>query len=214
MSAARPAPQTPKNLGRTALICAGVAMGMTGLSFAAVPLYDMFCKATGFGGTPMTGTAGAGTILDRTMSVRFDANVAPGLGWKFEPESPEISLRVGETKTVFYKITNRTDRASTGIASYNIAPEKGAAFFVKIQCFCFTEHTLQPGESLEAPVVFYIDPEIAANRELDGLKAITLSYTYFASKAGQPLAQSGGNPGKGEPGKGDSGTGDSGKSNL
>lgn len=203
------APQPPKNLGRTALLCAGVAMGMTGLSFAAVPLYDMFCKATGFGGTPMVGTAGASTILDRTMAVRFDANVAPGLGWKFEPESPEISLRVGETRTVFYKITNRTDRASTGIASYNITPEKGAAFFVKIQCFCFTEHTLQPGESLEAPVVFYIDPEIAANRELDGVKAITLSYTYFTSKAGQPLAQGGANPAKGDPGKGDSG-----KSNL
>lgn len=198
MSAPEPVREKPKNLGRTALICAGVAMGMTGLSFAAVPLYDMFCKATGFGGTPMTGTAGAGTILDRTMAVRFDANVAPGLGWSFTPESPEIRLRVGETKTVFYKITNKTSRASTGIASYNIAPEKGAAYFVKIQCFCFTEHTLQPGESLEAPVVFYIDPEIAGNRELDGMNAITLSYTYFASKAGQPLAQSGDAPAKGD----------------
>jgi cytochrome c oxidase assembly protein subunit 11 len=200
MSAATQSPKSPapKNLGRTALICAGVVMGMTGLSFAAVPLYDMFCKATGFGGTPKVGTAATGTILERTMSVRFDANVAPGLGWKFEPESPEINLRVGETKTVFYKITNRSTRASTGIASYNITPEKGAAFFVKIQCFCFTEHTLQPGESLEAPVVFYIDPEIAANREFDGLKAITLSYTYFASKSGQPLAQGGGPPAKGD----------------
>ncbi len=195
------APQRPQNLGRTALICSGVVMAMTGLSFAAVPLYDMFCRATGFGGTPKIGTAAAGTILDRTMSVRFDANVAPGLGWKFEAESPEIRLRVGETKTVFYKITNRTDRPTTGIASYNIAPDKGAAFFVKIQCFCFTEHTLQPGESLEAPVVFYIDPEIADKRELDGLKAITLSYTYFASKSGQPLAQ-----GASAPGKGDAGT--------
>ena len=195
------APQRPQNLGRTALICTGVVMAMTGLSFAAVPLYDMFCKATGFGGTPKIGTAAAGKILDRTMSVRFDANVAPGLGWKFEAESPEIRLRVGETKTVFYKITNRTDRPTTGIASYNIAPDKGAAFFVKIQCFCFTEHTLQPGESLEAPVVFYIDPEIADKRELDGLKAITLSYTYFASKSGQPLAQSGGNSVKDDAGK-------------
>ena len=196
------APQTPapKNLGRTALICAGVAMGMTGLSFAAVPLYDMFCKATGFGGTPMTGTAGAGKVLDRTMAVRFDANVASGLGWTFTPESPDISLRVGETKTVFYKITNKSSRASTGIASYNIAPEKGAAYFVKIQCFCFTEHTLQPGESLEAPVVFYIDPEIAGNRELDGMKAITLSYTYFASKSGQPVAEDKAGPVKGDAG--------------
>ena len=200
------APQPPKNLGRTALICAGVAMGMTGLSFAAVPLYDMFCKATGFGGTPMVGTAGAGTILERTMSVRFDANVAPGLGWTFSPESPEISLRVGETRTVFYKITNRTDRASTGIASYNIAPENGAAYFVKIQCFCFTEHTLQPGESLEAPVVVYIAPEIAQNRDLAKLGTMTLSYTYFASKQGQPVTvgESTKNPAKSDSSKSDS----------
>lgn len=187
-SAPTPRPQ-PKNLGRTALICAGIAMGMTGLSFAAVPLYDLFCKVTGFGGTPMTGTAGAGAILDRTMSVRFDANVAPGLGWKFEAESSEVELRVGETRTIFYKITNRTDRPSTGIATYNVQPERVAGYFVKIQCFCFTEHTLQPGESMEAPVVFYVDPEIAQNRELDGVKSITLSYTYFTSKSGQPVAE-------------------------
>ncbi len=194
---------------RTALICAGVVMGMSGLSFAAVPLYDMFCKATGFGGTPriateQAGTAGAGQILDRTVSVRFDANVAPALGWRFEPESPEIALRVGETKTVFYKITNRTNRASTGIATFNVQPERAAAHFVKIQCFCFTEHTLQPGESLEAPVVFYIDPEIARNRDLDGIKSLTLSYTYFPSKAGQPVTEV----------KAGAVTGDAGKSNL
>lgn len=169
---------------RTALICSGVALGMVGLSFAAVPLYDMFCKVTGFGGTPMVGTAGASVILDRTMSVRFDANVSPKLGWRFEPETPEVTLRVGETKTVFYKITNRSDKPTTGIASYNVTPEKSAAFFVKIQCFCFTEHTLQPGETLEAPVVFYIDPQIAQNREMNGIKSITLSYTYFPTKPG------------------------------
>jgi cytochrome c oxidase assembly protein subunit 11 len=185
--ATRPVPNKPDRMRRTALICAGVVMGMTGLSFAAVPLYNMFCQATGFGGTPKIGVAATGQILDRSMAIRFDANVAPGLGWTFEPESPEISLRVGETKTVFYKITNRSSRASTGIATYNIAPENGAAYFVKIQCFCFTEHTLQPGESLEAPVVFYIDPEIAGNRDLNGLNAMTLSYTYFPSKAGQPV---------------------------
>jgi len=185
--ATRPVSEQPDAMRRTALICAGVVMGMTGLSFAAVPLYDMFCKATGFGGTPMVGTAGASQILDRTMSVRFDANVAPGLGWAFEPESPEIRLRVGETKTVFYKITNRSPRASTGIATYNIAPNNAAAYFVKIQCFCFTEHTLQPGETLEAPVVFYIDPEIVGNRDLNGVNSLTLSYTYFPAKAGQPV---------------------------
>lgn len=198
------APARPAHLQRTALICAAVVVGMTGLSFAAVPLYDMFCKATGFGGTPKVGTAGAGRILDRTITVRFDANVAPGLGWRFTPENPDIKLRVGETQTVFYKITNRSDRASTGIASFNVTPEKGAAYFVKIQCFCFTEHTLQPGETLEAPVVFYIDPEIADNRELNGIHSLTLSYTYFPSKAGQPVAE----------GKSGTGAGDAAKSNL
>lgn len=190
---------------RTVLICAGVVMGMTGLSFAAVPLYDMFCKATGFGGTPKIGTAATGQILDRTMSVRFDANVAPGLGWAFQPENPTVELRVGETKTVFYKITNKSDRASTGIATYNVAPENGAAYFVKIQCFCFTEHTLQPGETLEAPVVFYIDPEIADNRDLKGLQTLTLSYTYFPSKSGQPVTVGDNktNPAKSDPSQSD-----------
>ena len=170
-----PAPQQRKgNPARTALICAGVAFGMLGASFAAVPLYDLFCKVTGFGGTPMTGTAGAGKILDRTMAVRFDANVAPGLGWKFEAESPEIKVRIGETQTVFYKMTNRSDRTVTGIATYNVAPEKGAAYFVKIQCFCFTEQTLQPGEERVMPVRFIIDPSLPA-----GVRTVTLSYTFY-----------------------------------
>lgn len=184
-----PHPVRPKNLGRTALICVGTAFGMLGLSFAAVPLYDLFCKATGFGGTPKIGTAATGKVLDRTIAVRFDANVAPGLGWTFTPESPEIKAQVGITQTVFYKMTNRSDRTVTGIATYNITPEQSAAYFVKIQCFCFTEQTLKPGESFEAPVVFYIDPEIAQNHELDGIKGLTLSYTYFASKAGQPVVE-------------------------
>lgn len=183
---------------RTALICAGVVFGMTGLSFAAVPLYDLFCKATGFGGTPRTGTAGASTILERSMNVRFDANVAPGLGWRFEAESADVRLRIGETKTIFYKITNTGSRASTGIATFNVQPERAAGYFVKIQCFCFTEHTLKPGESMEAPVVFYIDPEIAKDRELDGIKAITLSYTYFPSKAGQPVVEGAAAPARGD----------------
>lgn len=183
---------------RTALICAGVVAGMTGLSFAAVPLYDLFCKVTGFGGTPRIGTAGAGTILDRTMDIRFDANVAPNLGWRFEAESQEIKLRVGETKTVFYKVTNTGSRPTTGIATYNVQPERVASYFVKIQCFCFTEHTLQPGESIEAPVVFYVDPEIVKERELNGIRALTLSYTYFPSKAGQPVVE-----GKAAPAPGD-----------
>ncbi|MBN9467589.1 MAG: cytochrome c oxidase assembly protein [Bosea sp.] len=181
---------------RIVLICSTVALGMTGLSFAAVPLYDMFCRATGFGGTPLVGTTGASRVIDRTIAVRFDANVSPALGWRFEAERTEITARIGETQTVFYKITNTSSRPVTGIATYNVQPSQAAAHFVKIQCFCFTENTLQPGESIEAPVVFYIDPEIEGNRELSSLKSITLSYTYFPSKSGQPVAESKGDAAK------------------
>lgn len=175
---------------RTVLACSAAVLAMTGLSFAAVPLYNLFCKVTGFAGTPMVGTAATGKTSDRIVSVVFDANVAPALGWRFEAEKTEIKAQVGVTQTVFYKITNTSSRPMTGIATYNVQPNQSGAYFVKIQCFCFTETTLQPGETLEAPVVFYIDPEIELNRELASLKSITLSYTYFPSKNGQPVAES------------------------
>lgn len=175
---------------RTVLACSAAVLAMTGLSFAAVPLYNLFCKVTGFAGTPMVGTAATGKTSERIVSVAFDANVAPALGWRFEAEKTEIKAQVGVTQTVFYKITNTSSRPMTGIATYNVQPNQSGAYFVKIQCFCFTETTLQPGETLEAPVVFYIDPEIELNRELASLKAITLSYTYFPSKNGQPVAES------------------------
>jgi cytochrome c oxidase assembly protein subunit 11 len=175
---------------RTVLACSAAVLAMTGLSFAAVPLYNLFCKVTGFAGTPMVGTAATGKTSERIVSVAFDANVAPALGWRFEAEKTEIKAQVGVTQTVFYKITNTSSRPMTGIATYNVQPNQSGAYFVKIQCFCFTETTLQPGETLEAPVVFYIDPEIELNRELATLKSITLSYTYFPSKNGQPVAES------------------------
>lgn len=175
---------------RTVLACSAAVLAMTGLSFAAVPLYNLFCKVTGFAGTPMVGTAATGKTSDRIVEVAFDANVAPALGWRFEAERTQIKAQVGVTQTVFYKITNTSSRPMTGIATYNVQPNQSGAYFVKIQCFCFTETTLQPGETLEAPVVFYIDPEIELNRELASLKSITLSYTYFPSKNGQPVAES------------------------
>ena len=175
---------------RTVLACSAAVLAMTGLSFAAVPLYNLFCKVTGFAGTPMVGTAATGKTSDRIVQVAFDANVAPALGWRFEAERTQIQAQVGVTQTVFYKITNTSSRPMTGIATYNVQPNQSGAYFVKIQCFCFTETTLQAGETLEAPVVFYIDPEIELNRELASLKSITLSYTYFPSKNGQPVAES------------------------
>lgn len=172
---------------RTALWCSALVVSMTALAFASVPLYDLFCRMTGFGGTPMVRSEGATHVSDRIMQVRFDANVVPGLGWSFEAEESVINARIGETKTVFYKITNRSDVTTTGIATFNVQPSHAGAHFVKMQCFCFTEHTLKPGESMEAPVVFYIDPDLEKNRDMRGLGAMTLSYTYFPSKNGQPV---------------------------
>ena len=174
---------------RTAYLCAGLIAGMAGLSYAAVPLYDLFCKATGFGGTPRVAVAGASTIVDRTISVRFDANVAPGLTWRFEPEVRSVDVKLGETKTIFYRLTNTGTKPTTGIASFNVLPEMTGGYFNKIQCFCFTDMTLQPGESLEAPVVFFIDPAIEKERDLKSATTITLSYTFFPAKGSpKPLA--------------------------
>jgi cytochrome c oxidase assembly protein subunit 11 len=207
----RAAPLDPAKARKTALICVSVVAGMTALSFASVPLYDLFCKVTGFGGTPMVREANTARVIDRVMDVRLDSNVGPGLGWVFQAERPVIKARVGETQTVFYKVTNTSAHATTGIATYNVTPAQSGAHFVKIQCFCFTEHTLAPGESMEAPVVFYIDPEIEKNAELKGLKSMTLSYTYFPARNGQPLAglQGTGNIGAGTIGAGDNGQGTS-----
>lgn len=187
----RPAP-TAQDIARikatrTALWCGALVVSMTALAFASVPLYDLFCRVTGFGGTPMVRSVPASGMSDRVIQVRFDANVIPSLGWSFEAEQSVVNARVGETMTVFYKVTNRSDRPSTGIASFNVQPSTAGAHFVKMQCFCFTEHTLGPGESMEAPVVFYIDPDIEQNRDLRNVGAMTLSYTYFPSKNGQAV---------------------------
>jgi cytochrome c oxidase assembly protein subunit 11 len=173
---------------RTAFASAGVAAGMVGLAYASAPLYDLFCRMTGFDGTPIVGTLPAGEVLERTMAVRFDANVAPGLNWRFSPESPEVTVKVGETTTVLYKVRNEGAVATTGIATFNVQPALAGAYFIKLECFCFTEKTLQPGEATESAVVFYIDPSIAQDPNVKDLGSITLSYTYFPSKSGRPVA--------------------------
>src|SRR5918998_4109246 len=186
-----PAPHTSdltRRLRRTAAICGGVVAGMVGLAYAAVPLYDLFCRVTGFDGTPLVGSGPATRVLEQTVKVRFDANVAPGLNWRFTPEVAEIDARLGETQTVFYKVRNAGPAAAAGIATFNVQPGQAGGYFVKIQCFCFNEQVLQPGESMDFPVVFYIEPAIADEPNLKSLNSITLSYTYFASKNGQPVA--------------------------
>ncbi|GJD31812.1 Cytochrome c oxidase assembly protein CtaG [Methylobacterium adhaesivum] len=177
-----------RKAGITAFACAGIAFGMIGLAFASVPLYNMFCKATGFDGTPRQGAAPVAAATDDSMLVRFDTNVAAGLPWRFQAESPQVSVNLGETKTVFFRVTNTGPAPSTGIATFNVQPGLMGGFFVKIECFCFNEQTLQPGETMDFPVVFYVDPAMRQDSNTAHLTEMTLSYTYFASKNGQPTA--------------------------
>ena len=185
-----------RGLGRDAMvaaICGFVVVLMIGASYAAVPFYNWFCRTTGFNGTTQVATsAPSGAPLSRKIAVRFDSNVAGGLPWKFEPEQTEIEVSVGQVVTVFYSVTNQSARTTTGQAAYNVAPLTVGSYFEKINCFCFTEQTMAPGEKREMPVVFYVDPQIVKDSDNDGLNTITLSYTFYPVRepAPKPLAAS------------------------
>src|SRR6476661_8160367 len=185
---------TRRGLGRdatVAAICGFVVVLMVGASYAAVPFYNWFCRATGFNGTTQVATAGpASAPLARKIAVRFDSNVAGGLPWKFEPEQTEIEIRIGEVITVYYTVTNQSARTTTGQAAYNVAPLTVGKYFQKINGFCFTEQTLAAGEKREMPVVFYVDPTLVKDSDNDGLNSITLSYTFYPVRdpAAKPLA--------------------------
>ena len=183
-----------------ASICGFVVVFMVGASYAAVPFYNWFCRATGFNGTTQVATsAPSDAPLQRKISVRFDANVGPGLPWKFEPEQNEIEVRIGEVVTVFYTVTNQAARTTAGVAAYNVAPLTVGAYFQKINCFCFTEQTMGPGEKREMHVVFYVDPQLAKDSENDTLNTITLSYTFYPVRdpAPKPVAAGEGDKRKG-----------------
>jgi cytochrome c oxidase assembly protein subunit 11 len=172
-----------RGLGRdatVAAICGFVVVLMVGAAYAAVPFYNWFCRATGFNGTTQVATsAPTGAPLARKITVRFDSNVAGGLPWKFEPEQNEVEIRIGEVTTIFYKVTNQSARTTTGQAAYNVAPLTVGSYFEKINCFCFTEQTMAPGETRQMPVVFYVDPSIVKDSDNDTLNTITLSYTFY-----------------------------------
>jgi cytochrome c oxidase assembly protein subunit 11 len=166
-----------------------VSAGMVGASFAAVPLYSLFCQVTGYGGTTQRATAGSERVLDQEVVVRFDGNVS-GLPWSFRPETPQIKVRLGETAMVNFIAENNGRLPTGGTATFNVAPFLAGAYFNKIQCFCFTEQDLKPGERVVMPVQFFVSPDFADERELKGTKTITLSYTFFpADDEGQPVAQ-------------------------
>ncbi len=196
---------SPKSAARRALtrdaavaaICGFVVVLMVGASYAAVPFYNWFCRATGFNGTTQVATsAPSGAPLARKIGVRFDSNVAGGLPWKFEPEQTEIEIRIGEVVTVYYTVINQSARTTTGQAAYNVAPLTVGAYFQKINCFCFTEQTMGPGEKREMPVVFYVDPSIVNDGDNDGLNTITLSYTFYPVREPAPKPIAAGEPEK------------------
>jgi cytochrome c oxidase assembly protein subunit 11 len=172
-----------------AACCGVVVAGMVGMSFAAIPLYSMFCRVTGFAGTTQVSRVAPKHELARELTIRFDSNVTPGLPWTFVPEVNSIKLHIGEVATVHYKVINQAARAITAQASYNVSPPTAGAYFDKINCFCFTQQTMKPGETREMTVVFYVDPAIAKDSDQDPLNTITLSYTFYRlPDAEQPVA--------------------------
>jgi len=170
-------------LRRKAIPYAGVALGMLGMAYAAVPLYDLFCRVTGFGGTTQQSTASSDVVLDRTITVNFDASTARDMPWEFKPVEPSMDIRIGETGLAYYEAHNPTDRAVTGTASYNVAPFSMGGYFVKIDCFCFTQQTLEPGETMMMPVTFYVDPGMVEYGETEGVHTVTLSYTFHVDES-------------------------------
>jgi len=171
-----------RDFRRKAIPLVAVVFGMLGMAYAAVPLYNIFCRVTGFGGTTQTADAGSATVLDQTVTVRFDASTTRGMPWEFEPVSAPQTIRIGETGLAFFRAKNPTDRTITGHATFNVVPFSVGGYFVKIDCFCFTEQTLAPGETAMMPVTYYVDPEIVDDPETDKVHTITLSYTFYENE--------------------------------
>ena len=176
--------QNQRRNRKVAIACTVFFSTMIGVSFAAVPLYDLFCRVTGYGGTTQRVEQYSQTVLDRDVTIRFDANVSGGLPWQFKAHQPSTTIKIGETTQVGYQATNVANSPASGRATFNVTPQIAGAYFMKVECFCFTDTELQPGESMDMPVVFYVDPEIVNVPELKDVKTITLSYTFF------PLAAS------------------------
>ncbi|MEM8789013.1 MAG: cytochrome c oxidase assembly protein [Pseudomonadota bacterium] len=167
---------------KTAGALLGLVLFMGAMSFAAVPLYDWFCRVTGYGGETAVAGAGSDEVLDQTIRIRFDASLDRNMPWEFRPVDREVELRLGETGLAFYEAHNPTDRPVAGTASYNVAPYSAGGYFTKIDCFCFQMQVLQPGETVRMPVTYYVDPEILKDREAKFAHTITLSYTFYETE--------------------------------
>ncbi len=183
MAATRPSATADRANRRVALAMAGVVVGMAGLAFASVPLYRLFCQVTGYGGTTQRASAAPSEVGTRTVTVRFNASVAShDLGWDFQPVQNELRTLVGEEHLAFYRVRNDGRVPTVGIAAFNVTPHKAGPYFQKIACFCFNEQELKPGESMDMPVSFFVDPAIEKDPNLRDVTTITLSYTFFRAK--------------------------------
>ena len=183
------APTPRRRTGATVLPLAAVVAGMVGLSFASVPLYRLFCEATGYGGTTQRALSAPKEVADAVITVRFDAETAPDLGWEFRPLTRELRLHPGEQREVFFRAINLGADTVTGTATYNVTPTKSGIYFDKLQCFCFTGQRLLPGESRDMGVTFFVDPDLVSDPHTMEVRTITLSYTMFrAPDAGAPAA--------------------------
>ena len=171
-----------KSNGKLALALAGFVASMVGVAYASVPLYELFCQVTGYGGTPQVAVAAPGPLSNEKITIQFDANTNPKLPWKFEAARREITVRPGEQALAFYEARNLGGESVTGTAVYNVTPLKAGAYFSKIQCFCFTEQTLTAGQRVDMPVQFFVDPEILSDPDTKDVNTITLSYTFYPSK--------------------------------
>ena len=188
MSAPSPRDTTPQRRRDLAVAaaCGVFAAAMVGAAFAAVPFYNWFCRATGFQGTTQIATAAPANVLERKIRIGFDANVTGNLPWRFQPDQTSIEARIGEVVTVGYTVVNESARETVGEASYNVTPPTAGAYFSKINCFCFTEQRLKPGEKRDMTVVFFVDPALVKDLDLNDLNSITLSYTMYAVRQSEP----------------------------
>ncbi len=179
MSNARNTQELSKSNRKVAVVCASVFVCMIGAAYAAVPLYNLFCSVTGFGGTTQVAETASDVVIDRTITVRFDGNVNHELSWKFKPGQRSVTMRMGETAQIHYEATNTGSKTTVGTSTFNVSPPTAGIYFNKLECFCFTEQALKAGESVEMPVVFFVDPDMDKDPELKHVKEITLSYTFF-----------------------------------
>lgn len=173
---------------KTATALVGVVLTMAALSFAAVPFYDWFCRVTGYAGTTQTADAGSTAVIDQSVTVHFSASKAVGMAWDFRAVEPEMTLKLGQNALAYFEAHNPTDRTIAGTASYNVSPDSAGLHFIKIECFCFTQQVLKPGETVLMPVSFYVDPAMAQDPEANRIQDITLSYTFHETELPKPQA--------------------------